>query len=344
VWLPRAGIGGKSRHMNDRDKLPAKTTTGAVVPAERPDSLVARGLEAITKNRKVAKSDVEKDPADPRNEPYLFAVNLWFTVATAKALKHLAEKHHGCSDLANRAEALEHGAPEWMTKPRTPDEQRMRWEMFDFAQRIMARHGDGLAETIHRELNKVAEQLSAEAQFDLGEAHHEGDGVSQSDAWAMYWWRKAAEQGCGAAQYQLGRAYANGEGVPKDYVKAHMWFSINWNWDLDLVIPARSLNHFGVKALLAITDNPPPRPSSPFLAWTGTFVRCRGGMPVPFVPEGRRTPQEARSFQSPSWSSALVSVDDKGHRHQTVTRGLVTNARYRAVQLDEVSMGVPQLR
>ena len=106
--------------------------------------------------------------------------------------------------------------------------------MFDFAQRIMARQGDGLAETIHRELNKVAEQLSAEAKFDLGEAHHEGDGVSQSDAWAVYWWRNAAEQGCGAAQYQLGCAYANGEGVSKDCVKAHMWFSLNWNWDSPL--------------------------------------------------------------------------------------------------------------
>ena len=87
---------------------------------------------------------------------------------------------------------------------------------------------------IAQELNKVAEQLNAEAQFDLGEAHHEGDGVSQSDGWAVYWWRKAAEQGCGAAQYQLGCAYAHGKGVPKDYVKAHMWFSLNWNWDSPL--------------------------------------------------------------------------------------------------------------
>lgn len=217
--------------MTDRNTLPAKTTTGDVVlSTKRSSSLVARGLEAINRSEQVLKPAVPIQRADAIKEPYLFAVALWFTVTTAKLLKHIAERYEHV-DLANRAEALEQTVPAWMLQPSTVDERRMRWEMFDFAARIMARQEKGLAEIINGELNKVAEQLNAEAQFDLGEAHHEGDSVSQSDGWAVYWWRKAAEQGCGAAQYQLGCAYANGEGVPKDYVKAHMWFSLNWNWD-----------------------------------------------------------------------------------------------------------------
>lgn len=218
--------------MSNQEKLPAKTTiANAVVPTEQSGSLVTRGLEAITKNRKAAKPVIEKEPTESRDEIYLFSVNLWFAVVTAKALKHLAEKHHECGDLAKRAEELEQSVPEWMTKPRNANERRMRWEMFDFAKRIMARQGAVWAQTVYRELNKVADQLNTEAQFYIGEAHHEGDGVSQSDAWAVYWWRKAAEQGCGAAHYQLGCAYANGDAVSKDYVKAYMWFSLNWNWD-----------------------------------------------------------------------------------------------------------------
>ena len=220
--------------MTDRNKLPAKIPTGDVaLSTGQSGSLAARGLEAINRNSQVLRRDVSKQRADTIKEPYLFSVALWFTVTTAKVLKHIAEKNER-PDLANRAEALERTVPAWMSQPSTADDRRKRWEMFNFSGRIMARQDEGLAEMIEQELNKVAEQLYAEAQFDLGEAHHEGDGVSQNNGWAVYWWRKAAEQGCGAAQYQLGCAYAHGEGVPKDYVKAHMWFSLNWHWDSPL--------------------------------------------------------------------------------------------------------------
>jgi hypothetical protein len=218
--------------MTDGNKLPAKIATGDIALwTEQSGSLVARGMVDICRNIQVQKRYVPEQRADTIKEPYLFSVGLWFTVTTAKVLKHIAERNEQ-ADLANRAAALEGTVPSWMSQPSTADERRMRWEMFDFAGRIMRRQEEGLAEMIAQELNKVAEQLNAEAQFDLGEAHHEGDGVSQSDGWAVYWWRKAAEQGCEAAQYQLGCAYAHGEGVPKDYVKAHMWFSLNLNWPL----------------------------------------------------------------------------------------------------------------
>jgi hypothetical protein len=59
-----------------------------------------------------------------------------------------------------------------------------------------------------------------------------GASEGRAKSWAIHqaikWWEIAAEQGCGAAQYRLGCAYSNGEGVLKDCVKAYMWFSLAW--------------------------------------------------------------------------------------------------------------------
>jgi TPR repeat protein len=37
---------------------------------------------------------------------------------------------------------------------------------------------------------------------------------------------RAAEQGYADAQFNLGVAYANGQGVPQDYGEAHMWLNL----------------------------------------------------------------------------------------------------------------------
>ena len=104
---------------------------------------MARGLEAVSRNVQVQKRDVPKQRADTIKEPYLFSVALWFTITTAKLLKHIAERNEQV-ELANRAAALERTVPAWMSQPSTADERRMRWEMFDFAGRIMARQEEGL--------------------------------------------------------------------------------------------------------------------------------------------------------------------------------------------------------
>ena len=43
---------------------------------------------------------------------------------------------------------------------------------------------------------------------------------------AVKWYRLAAEQGNARAQYNLGYAYDNGEGVEQDYVEAVKWFRL----------------------------------------------------------------------------------------------------------------------
>ena len=53
-----------------------------------------------------------------------------------------------------------------------------------------------------------------------------GQGVPQSYAEALKWFRKAANQGDAAAQFNLGLMYRMGQGVPQNYVLAHMWFNL----------------------------------------------------------------------------------------------------------------------
>jgi TPR repeat protein len=43
---------------------------------------------------------------------------------------------------------------------------------------------------------------------------------------AVKWYRKAAEQGDAEAQFKLGRAFVNGEGVDKDKMEAVKWFRL----------------------------------------------------------------------------------------------------------------------
>ena len=56
--------------------------------------------------------------------------------------------------------------------------------------------------------------------------YYESRGAIQNYAEALKWYRKSAEQGVALAQLGLGIMYAGGKGVTKDYVAAHMWFSL----------------------------------------------------------------------------------------------------------------------
>ena len=72
-------------------------------------------------------------------------------------------------------------------------------------------------------LIQKANQGDAEAQYNLGVAYYNGEGVEQSHSKAVYWYQKSAEQGDAEAQYNLGVAYYNGEGVEQSHSKAVYW-------------------------------------------------------------------------------------------------------------------------
>jgi TPR repeat protein len=67
--------------------------------------------------------------------------------------------------------------------------------------------------------------ISARAQYNLGVAYENGQGVAMDDAQAAYWYRKAADQGDADAQTNLGVMYANGfGGLAKDDAQAVTWY------------------------------------------------------------------------------------------------------------------------
>ncbi|MDR0516987.1 MAG: sel1 repeat family protein [Fibromonadaceae bacterium] len=66
---------------------------------------------------------------------------------------------------------------------------------------------------------------TAEEQYSLGLLYEGGrDGFPKDFEKANHWYAKATEQGHAMAQYSLGMAYANGNGVQKDLAKAEeLW-------------------------------------------------------------------------------------------------------------------------
>jgi hypothetical protein len=76
------------------------------------------------------------------------------------------------------------------------------------------------------DLQKLADQGNADAQWQMGIRYHNGENVPHDDAQAMQWFLRAAEQGHVAAQSALGAYYWAGRGVPEDLSKAYFWSAI----------------------------------------------------------------------------------------------------------------------
>ncbi len=74
-------------------------------------------------------------------------------------------------------------------------------------------------------MKNAAEEGFAPAQYNLGDAYAEGQGISQDYEKAIEWVKKAAKQGHQRAQYSLGFVYYNGKVVSQDYNEAINWFS-----------------------------------------------------------------------------------------------------------------------
>ena len=79
-------------------------------------------------------------------------------------------------------------------------------------------------ETALREWTPLAEQGSAQAQFNLAKIYREGKGVSKDYKAAVKWFSLSAEQGNASAQYHLGVAYSYGLGVVPNYEIALKWY------------------------------------------------------------------------------------------------------------------------
>jgi len=72
-------------------------------------------------------------------------------------------------------------------------------------------------------LVEKAQNGEAEAQFNLGVAFSEGNGVVKNSIEAVKWYQKSAAQGYAAAQYNLSWMYMNGVGVATNNAEAIRW-------------------------------------------------------------------------------------------------------------------------
>ena len=77
-----------------------------------------------------------------------------------------------------------------------------------------------------RWMRKAAVKGLAEAQVALGLMYREGNGIEEDDAESCIWLNKAAVQGIADAQSALGEMYRDGAGVGKDPVMAFKWFTL----------------------------------------------------------------------------------------------------------------------
>lgn len=75
-------------------------------------------------------------------------------------------------------------------------------------------------------LQRRARRGDAGAQYRLGVAYRDGQGVSVDHETAVFYFRQAAEQGDAQAQYSLAIRYYNGEGVTQNFAIAHKWFAL----------------------------------------------------------------------------------------------------------------------
>jgi TPR repeat protein len=72
---------------------------------------------------------------------------------------------------------------------------------------------------------QAAEAGNRQAQFEIGVAYANGEGVARDLSRAADWSRRAAEAGHPTAKVNLGRFQMQGVGVPRDPVEAMKWLS-----------------------------------------------------------------------------------------------------------------------
>jgi len=78
--------------------------------------------------------------------------------------------------------------------------------------------------TALNELRPLAAKNDPDAQFLLGMLYDAGKGVTQDQAVAASWYRRAAEQNHLLAQLFLGVLLYSGQGVKQDFGEAAHWF------------------------------------------------------------------------------------------------------------------------
>jgi hypothetical protein len=168
--------------------------------------------ETVSKQMAQESETAQVDVSAPREGPRLVYRTLIglvvavVSVALGYALSPLIEKHWADSPQAAQGPPKINTSPA-TTAPRTPVGRSPQANSLE-------------------EVQKLAGQGNADAQWQLGARYHNGEDVPKDDVQAMQWFLRAAEQGHVTAQSTLGAYYWAGRGVPQDLSKAYFWSAL----------------------------------------------------------------------------------------------------------------------
>ena len=109
----------------------------------------------------------------------------------------------------------------------TPDDEGQEW-----LRKANEKYEAGYYDVAVGYYLKAAEFDVVDAQFYLGYALYQGEGITQDYASAVMWFKRAANRQYPQAEYNLAYCYMEGHGVPRDYEKAQKWLlsSANHNY------------------------------------------------------------------------------------------------------------------
>jgi hypothetical protein len=88
---------------------------------------------------------------------------------------------------------------------------------------VRSPHDPSNTPDVMKRVRDAAERGDVLAQFRLGRAYEDGDGVLPDDEQAHLWYRRAADQRLPAAEFAVGMDYARGRGVQLDNEDAVKW-------------------------------------------------------------------------------------------------------------------------
>jgi uncharacterized protein len=77
-----------------------------------------------------------------------------------------------------------------------------------------------------QKFTQLAQENNAEAQYNLAFMYFGGEGVTQNDEKAAYWFEQAAIQSHASAQDTLAYLYLNGRGLKVDRIEAYAWYRV----------------------------------------------------------------------------------------------------------------------
>jgi TPR repeat protein len=78
----------------------------------------------------------------------------------------------------------------------------------------------------YEKFTQLAKQNNAEAQYNLAFMYFGGEGITQDDEKAAYWFKQAAKLAHAGAQDKLAYLYLHGRGLIADRIQAYAWYRV----------------------------------------------------------------------------------------------------------------------